>query len=553
MAVIKLFASCDGRTLDSVLNSIDEAVCVHDKDMVFLGANAAFSRFYGLENPEDLIGKSGFDVYPNFRQSVFYQSCENTISTGQQTSRIGYSANLKTWIVFRCYLIDEGLVVSVVHRLTDDLSKSGYVQHYDSLTSLPNRWAFETDFRVLSGYQQMLSVALIDISHFRKFNEATGFHAGDRVLMEAGSIIKGCTVSPDKAYRIGNDQFLLMTINGEEHLDQLIESTLKALEAPFSINDHDYAFRYNVGVHNSKSAENVASILKKVEAALTNAKIRRPSIARYLPLMDTVNYDPSLIKEIRDAIQNNELCLYFQPQIDLLDEKVAGAEALVRWRHPTRGLVPPFSFLPFAEETGIIQEIDREIVKKAFLALAYFRTIGLAVPLSVNLSAQSVCNPNTVELFAQQMAEHGIDPDMICLEITETSLICDPVASQQVTQAIRDMGIDISIDDFGSGYSSMSYLLRYPSQFLKIDYAFIKNLTKSENHRIMVKNMINLAHGLGIGVVAEGVESIEERDLLRSYGCDLVQGFYYSPPLPLNEFLEWTKKQGISSFKSTIS
>lgn len=547
-----LFASRDNETLDHVIHSIGDAVCVSDRDMVFQGANLAFANFYGLDNPALLLGKSAFEVYPDFRRSVFYEVCERTFVTGVQASRIGYSANLKTWVVIRCYPIAENRYAMIVHRLTDDLSKSGYLNNVDPLTSVPNRWAFEADFQSLQGYRQNMGLALFDVSHFKKFNETVGFAAGDRVLMEMASRIKAGAAETDRVYRIGNDQFLLMTLQGEEILDKALPALQTALGAPISIGGHEYVMRFHVGLSTPAAEDAASDALRKAELALSHAKLGYSGVVRYHLQMGTKDYDPAMVKEIRDAIRDDQLCLFFQPQIDLVDDRVVGAEALVRWRHPERGLMPPISFLPFAEETGLIQEIDREVVRKSFEALTHLRQRGMPLPISINLSANSVCDPATVELFAKNMQEHAMDPALVCVEITETSLIRDIATSQKVTQALRAMGIKISIDDFGSGYSSMSYLLRYPSQFLKIDQEFVRSITTSDAHQVMVKNMIGLAHGLGIGVVAEGVETEAERKMLRAMGCDLVQGYFYSRPLPMEEFCAWIQEKGMAAFHPVV-
>ena len=547
-----LFASSVGMSLDDVVSRIGDAVCVTDRHMVFLAANKAFANFYGLATPDLVLGKSAFEVYPGFKGSIFYEACQATIESGQETSRIGYSNNLRTWLVSRCYPIGEDRFAMIVHRATDDTTKMGYVNHTDPLTSLPNRWSLEADLKVLSDMGQNLTLAMVDIDHFKKFNENMGFEAGNRALMEIAARLKSGLLPSERAYRIGNDQFVLMGTAGEEDLFQRLHELLPLLSEPLTFSSKEYVLRFNVGLAHVDRSEPTEEAMKRTEIALYNAKASRSGFARYVPEMETSAYDPSLIKQIRDAIKLDQLVLFYQPQVDLIDGKVAGAEVLVRWKHPERGLVPPVEFLPFAEETGLIQEIDHAVIRKTFERVKSLSDQGLAIPLSLNLSAQSICDLRTVDLFRNMLEEWKLDPSMIGIEITETSLMRDVGISQKVSEALKELGFKISIDDFGSGYSSMAYLLRYPSQFLKIDRAFVSSLSTSPPHQVMVRNIINLAHGLGIAVVAEGVEQKEECELLEEFGCDLVQGYYFTPPLEEEAFCTWVRARGVAVFHSSI-
>ena len=243
---------------------------------------------------------------------------------------------------------------------------------------------------------------------------------------------------------------------------------------------------------------------------------------------------------------------FYQPQVDSIDGKALGSEALVRWRHPERGLVPPIRFLPFAEQTGLIEDIDRHVMRLAFRQAKAWSLEGKFWPLSVNLSAQSLCNPTIVDLFRLLLDETQLDPSLISLEITETSIMHDAQTSQMVIESLKDMGFEIGIDDFGTGYASMAYLARYPAHTLKIDRSFVQGMENDPPQRVMVKNMIALARSLGIKVVAEGVETESQAQTLREYDCDVLQGYLYSPPLPLEKFEAWVATVGMSSLGSDL-
>lgn len=547
-----LFASAENDTLENLLHGIGDAVCISDENMVFLGANQRFAAFYGLQNPAELLGKSAFEVYPEFRRSVFYEACSNTIKTGETTSRVGYSQNLKTWVVSRAYKYQANRYAMVVHRLSEGTTMAGYVTQHDTLTSLPNRWAFEQDAHSLNGYKQSIVMALIDIAHFKNLNETLGLQTGDRCLMEVGARIRGAMPSSDRVYRVGDDQFLIVTTHGKAEMQAGLRRVSEVLAQPLLLQGKEIVLQFNVGLCSPVITDTGLEALNKAERALTHAKEHRLGFAEYSPDMLSSTYDPLLTKEIKDALLRNELELYFQPQIDLVGGKVCGAEALIRWNHPEKGFISPDAFLPFAERTGLIQDIDRFVLQQAFRHMQGLQAEGAPLHLAINLSAQSICDVDTIRLVRQLLADTGVPASSLCIEITETSLMRDIQTSQKVIEELKAMGLQIAIDDFGSGYSSMAYLVRYPSNFLKIDRGFIQNLTTCETHRVMVRNMIGLAKGLRICVVAEGVETEEQRALLEQFGCDVVQGYLYSPPLSAQKFRDWTQAHGSASMRSTI-
>lgn len=547
-----LFASQDDESLDSVLHGIGDAVCVTDRDMVFMAANKHFANFYGMDDPNLLLGKSALEVYPGFRQSVFYEACARTAQTGETTTRYGFSANIRRWVVIRCYKFRENRFAMVVHQLSDATTKAGYVPQYDTLTSLPNRWAFEHDADILHDHLQQVGLMLVDISHFREINETLGFPAGDRCLMEVAARIRMAAHQSDRVYRLGNDQFLVLGAGTPSDMGQRRDRILRELDAPLTLAGKEYVLAFNVGACVTTPTMAGAKLLTHAEQALSFAKTNKLGYAEYSADMGKSVYSPELNKEIRDAIENDELVVMFQPQLDLIGDTICSAEALVRWKHPDRGMVPPSDFLPFAEETGLIVSLDRAVATKTMEQIVRLAERGMALPISFNLSALSVSDYSTVQYLAEQVEKTGVDPEMVGIEITETSLMRDVETSQKVVEELKKMGMHISIDDFGSGYSSMAYLLRYPSNFLKIDRDFIRDLHLGGTNETMIANLIGLAHGMGIGVVAEGVETQEDQDKLRMLGCDMIQGYHLAKPMPGADLEEWLTKKPIASLDSVI-
>lgn len=546
------FASSEDETLDDILHNIGDAVCVADSNLTFLGANQRYADFYGIKSPKDLIGKSVFDFYPDFKKSVFYEACKHCIDTGETVTRFGFSVNAKNGVVIRVYKFKENRYAMVIHRISEGNTKAEYATQIDTLTSLPNRWMFEKDVENLRSYgQQTFSLTVVDISHFKNINDTLGSQKGDLCLMEVAAIVKQAALKTDKVYRVGNDQFLVMGSGDSKDNMTRRTSLSEGLCRPLNLGNSQYVLQFHVGTHISNFPENGFDALAKAERALFWGKAHKLNYVEYDQSMLPNAYDPLLTKAINDGLSRNEFLLYFQPEVDLLDQKPCSAEVLIRWQHPTRGLLPPGDFLPFAEETSLIRTIDEYVVRKTFDYLKNHQDVANLL-LSVNLSAQSVCHDDTLTLFSDLIEKTGVKASSICIEIVETSLMHDVETSRKVVEGLKEMGFKIAIDDFGTGYSSISYLVRYPAHFLKIDRSFVQTLSTSDMSKTMVRNIIGLAHGMGIGVVAEGIETAEEAQLLRDFECDIGQGYLFSKPLPEAEFEKWIQGKGFSSLQSDI-
>lgn len=545
-----LFASNGEETFESLIDKLGDAVCETDGKMNFLAANRTFAMFYGLTDPSVLINKSAFEVYPHFKSSVFYEACARTIETGEPCVRHGFSYNLTRWISIRCDKIAEDRYIMVVSFPHDSTTRQG-VQKHDELTSLPNRVEFEEDVEALAGAMGGLALLLLDIRHFRHFNETLGFSGGDRCLMEMAARMRQGVLKNDRVYRIGSDQFVVLGSNDPADMDLRRQSLAKEMTVPWNLNGQEYALQSSIGVCRSGQGLPVTKMLAQAEQALSVAKAIS---ADYLEFSEEMgeNYNPALYKSLLDALRNQEFVVYYQPQVDLIDGKTCSAEALVRWNHPERGMIPPLEFLPFAEETGLIRDIDRAVARLVFEELALLRDQRKELPISLNLSAKTLSDLSIVDFMCDLVHQTRVNPSMVGIEITETAVMTDVETSRKVIDAFKNMGFHISIDDFGSGYSSMAYLLRYPSHFLKIDREFIQNLDKGDTHLHLVKNLINLAHSLGIGVVAEGIETQADATTLRVLRCDVGQGYHFSRPLSREDFRKWVQEKPLTKLESTL-
>jgi len=543
-----LYASNGEDSLESLIDKLGDAVCVTDDNMTFLGATRGFARFYGKDDPTFLIGQSAYDVYPHFKSSVFYLACARTIETGEATLRQGFSYNLQRWITIRCQKIGPNRYVMVVTLPPESLTKQ-VIQKHDTLTSLPNRFEFEEDVETMTD-MSALGAVLLDISHFRHLNETLGFSAGDRCLMEMAARMLQGVLKNDRLYRVGNDQFVVLGSNAPEDMAARRKALEEQLSVPWVLDDKEYIVQFNMGVCASGQGLAGSKILTRAEQALAVAKATN-GYAEFSEEMSGT-YDPALYKGLLDALANDELVAYFQPQVDLIDGKTCSAEALVRWVHPVRGVVPPNDFLPFAEDSGLIRDIDRAVARKVFDELAQLQASGRKLPISLNLSAKTLCDLSIVDFMYDLLNTTKVNPSLVGIEITETAVMTDVETSRKVIEAFKNMGFHISIDDFGSGYSSMAYLLRYPSHFLKIDREFIRNVGQGGTHQNLVKNLISLAHSLSIGVVAEGIESQADAMLLRTLKCDVGQGYYFSRPLSRDDFRQWVNEKPLTTLESML-
>lgn len=537
--------------LSELLHNIGDAVCLTDNNMVFVAANQRLADFYGRK-AEELIGKSVFEFYPDFKSSVFFEASDYTLKTGKPTTRIGYSNNLKKWIVVRTFKFDDNHGVWFAHELKTGFDKRCYVGNYDSLTSLYNRFTFEEDLYKTCTLKKPFGTIILDINKFKQINESFSFSIGDMCLMEIAARIKQI-LPVHKIYRIGADQFAILIDDNKETCIADLNKLLLLFNQPFTFDKEEFLLSGAAGFSYIDMFEiNPAEIINNTEFALTKAKKTKNSFVEYDQNVSRTTHKMQLVKDLKQALKEEELELFYQPQVDCISNKVCGAEGLIRWRHPTKGLIPPNDFLGIAEEYDLIEDIDRLGLIKAINDIKEFSEKGVPMELSVNFSAKTICSPQTVPLILSCLEKTHINPSLLTIEITETSLMEDLAKSKEVILQLSQLGIQIAIDDFGTGYSSMGYLMRYPTNYLKIDREFVKNIDTEDALQIMTNNLIKLGHSLSMTVIAEGVETEKELNILKNYGCDIIQGYYFSKPLPKKDFIVFVEKTGFSSLKSSI-
>lgn len=421
---------------------------------------------------------------------------------------------------------------------------------HDPLTELPNRKLLNNRLQqeILRGERstQPLIIVMSDLNHFKEINDTLGHHVGDLVLQQAGTRLFHTFRKTDTVARLGGDEFGILL--PETTLDQATLLTRKVIEAfsqPFIVEGHKLSVGISLGLAEFPTHGNDVNILvQRADIAMYQAKRNNLGYAIYDPNIDTHSIGKlALMSEFRTAIDKQSLELFYQPKVDLYTGKIIGAEALLRWNHPKRGYIDPEDFIPLADQTGLIKPLTAWVMEEAVKQCVTWKDMGFDFSTSINLSVQNLHDVRLIEQTRSLIEASDLPTSCLILEITESDIMTDPVRAQETLNELNDMGITLSIDDFGTGYSSLSYLKQLPVEEIKIDRSFVMEMVEDENDEVIVRATIELAHNLGLKVVAEGVKDRETWLLLRQLGCDIAQGFFICEPIPANIFTEWAASE----------
>ena len=416
----------------------------------------------------------------------------------------------------------------------------------DSLTRLPNRSHFGERLQreILHAAEQhrTLAIFMMDLDRFKYVNDNLGHSVGDHVLSEVAARLRNLLREGDGVARLGGDEFaVLIPTADDERVMSLAKSIIVALEQPIDFEGQPLDVGASIGIALYPAhGGDAQTLVRNADIAMYVAKRTRSGFTVYDPHYDTSQQEHlSLLGELRRAVEQNELRLYYQPKVTLNSAGIHAAEALIRWVHPVRGMMPPGMFIPFAEHTGYIKILTRWVLSEAIRQCGAWLRQNVQVEISVNLSARDLSVRDLPELISGLLAEHQVPPQMICLEITESGFMEDPTLAQRVLDRLSAIGLRLSIDDYGTGYSSLSYIMKLPVNELKIDRAFVSNMSEDADMMTIVRSTIELGHNLGLRVVAEGVEDSKGYALLRGLGCDVAQGYYISPPMSAEALPGW--------------
>jgi diguanylate cyclase (GGDEF)-like protein len=439
------------------------------------------------------------------------------------------------------------LVAGASRKLRRQADENERLALHDHLTGLPNRSLFldrlDHALRACGRTGSGVAVLLMDLDRFKEVNDTLGHHCGDLMLKELARRLSEVVRPTDTVARLGGDEFalLLPNVTQPEAGVALAERIALALDEPFVIDSLPLETQASIGIALYPAhGEDVETLLQRADVAMYMAKETRTHYAVYDAEGD--NYRPErlvLVAELRRAIENHELVLHYQPKATLVDGAVRGVEALVRWQHPERGLVPPDVFIPVAEHTGLIKPLTFFVVDEALQQCARWREQGFELTVAVNVAMRNILDEEFPNELERMLAKYGLEPSVLELELTETSVLADPPRAKEILQRLRDTGVSLAVDDFGTGYASLAYLSELPVDEIKIDRSFVMAMDREEQHARIVRSTIDLGRNLCLSVVAEGVESAEVWDRLAELGCDSAQGYFLARPLPADELTAW--------------
>ncbi len=432
------------------------------------------------------------------------------------------------------------LYMAVMQRRVEDMIR--HQASHDRLTGLPNRLLFDERLSLALAYAhqqgEILAVMFLDLDRFKVINDTLGHAIGDQLLQQVAQRISGCLKKSDTIARWGGDEFTLILPQVYSANDAIKIATriIKALQAPFNCGKQEFHVTTSIGIALAPyDGEDAETLLKNADTAMYRAKQQgKNSFQLYAADMNTQALEQLVLaNDLYKALNRGEFLLHYQPQVDLKTGRIVGTEALIRWQHPDRGLIPPNQFIPLAEETGQITAIGEWVLYTACAQNQAWQEAGYPpIRVAVNLSARQFQQQNLAQSIDRVLAETGLEARYLEVEITESIAMQDIRVTIAVLHELRTMGVHISMDDFGTGYSSLATLKRFPLHTLKVDREFVKDLTISSKDAALIQAIVTLGHGLDLDVIAEGVETIEQQEFLHSIGCDAMQGYLFSKPLP---------------------
>ena len=534
----------DALDLSEILTNVGEAIAYVDSNWVARFCNDVYLSNVGLTRAE-VIGRTPFEYAPSFKRSIFYEVCESARVACEPKTRIGFSKVLNRWLMVRVFPLRGGLVL-----LTNNASESAVKQYHlaqkvlkDPLTDLGNKLAMEQKVDQLLKAGREFSVIVVGLDRFKEdVNDAHGYATGDMVLLEVASSLQTATVSCETLFRVGGDEFAVVHEGDVRDAAQRGMDLKEALRAPITLSGARIVLRSCCGtVECPKDGDNYETLLRRAGLAVREAsRADKQQVTAYRPELEAASQMRSVMEaELRTAIEAGQFTLMIQPKVSLSTGAVVGGEALIRWAHPKRGMLAPGVFLGIAQDIKAMVSIDQWVLRQSLRISASLAAKGMAIPISINMSVDSLSDMYLADRVQDALDEAGVDPAMLEIEIPEGALMHDVAISSKVLAQLHSMGVRISIDDFGTGYSSFAYLAKFPVDTLKIDRSFVKDIGTDDTGKTIVRAIVQLAHSLSLDVIAEGAEEPDQLEILQAMKCDSVQGYAIAKPMPLNEFKQF--------------
>jgi diguanylate cyclase (GGDEF)-like protein/PAS domain S-box-containing protein len=533
---------------DGILLIDSDTECVTD-------ANAALVTMLGHDSA-GLVGQKLWELAP-FRN---VPACRASIAELQELEQIrcddwvletGDGMSIDVEMVGTLYEADDAKVIQCnIRDITDRKEAEARIRYmalHDALTGLPNRILLEDRLsHALANArrnQTRVAVLMLDLDHFKHINDSLGHHVGDQLLEAVAMRLRSCLRENDTAARLGGDEFVigLPDIADGEDAAIVARKILDVLTAPFPIEEHELFIGGSIGIGlYPGDGEDSGSLLRAADTAMYDAKENGRGVHRFFTsaLNEAAQRRHVLATDVHQACAKGEFVLHYQPQISIEAGTITGVETLIRWNHPKEGLISPTLFIPLLEELGLIVEVGQWVLRTACLQNAQWQAEGLPpVRMAVNLSAQQFYRGDIVRTVKQALEESGLAPEWLELELTESLTLDDTETTIHIMRELKDLGVSLSLDDFGTGWSSLSYLRRFPLDRLKIDRSFMRDVTTHPSAAAIVHSILNLAQSLGLKCIAEGVETSEQLDYLQQQLCPEIQGFLFSQPLAAPEML----------------
>ena len=532
------------------------AVIDWDTNFCVTGWNPAAEKIFGFSEEEALGKHASFiipEIYHQHVDLIWDELLDNHGGTRSTNENVTKDSRTISCEWYNTPIFDDSGKVLSVSSLAQDVTEQvknlnalKYQVHHDALTSLYNRvWLTEyIDASIKDIPKAAFCLFFIDLDRFKEINDTLGHDVGDAMLVTISQRLNmSSEEGNNEVVRLGGDEFAILTRG--QNIGEIANRIISVIEKPVELSGMKLNVGASVGIACYPCHGNdAASLMRCADIAMYKAKETNSRYIEYS--VDIDNYSPDrlmLMNDLRSAINNNELVIHYQPKIDIRNNKHIGYEALLRWEHPQRGLIPPDDFIPYAEITDLIYPLTLWVIENSLIQSIKWSARGLVHHVSINISARNLLDdtlPNKLNIL---LNNYGVEPSSVELEITESALMTEPENALRNIKRLHKLGVDISIDDFGTGYSSLSYLRQMPIHKLKIDKTFVLDMDSNPNDRIIVESTINLAHNLGLKVVAEGVENKEVLALLDSLGCDEAQGYHISRPVPAEKLDGWVLKK----------
>ena len=540
------------RLYAKVFENSGEAILITDRSNRIIAVNQALERDSGY-CPEELLGKDPRVLSAHKTPRETYQLMwaalrESGYWQGELWDLRKDGMIYPKWAAISAIHDAKGELTNYIASFTDISERKAaearidHLAHHDALTGLFNRYSLENrlaqSLLAARRENQQLAVIFIDLDRFKVINDTLGHHVGDLLLIEVANRLSACVRESDIVARLGGDEFVVTLTSLANDMDAALvaKKIVAALGDTYEIDGKQLHTTPSVGISLfPANGEDVDTLMKNADTAMYHAKEKgRNNFQFFSPAMTAAATERlELERDLRSALANSEFELHYQPQVCATQNLVRGVEALIRWRHPERGLIPPLKFIPIAEETGVIEAIGTWVLNEACRQMAAWRQAGFDLQhVAVNLSAHQLRSPDLVSQVQAAIAHFGLSPGELELEITESVAMEDPERAIGQLRALRDSGVELAIDDFGTGYSSLAYLKMLPIHTLKLDRAFVRDIESDENDAAISAATLALARNLGLRVVAEGVETEAQRDFLSSHACNLLQGYLFGKPEP---------------------